>query len=126
MNHADLNQTQNHKPNRSINAKTYLYVVYALYGIGLFNPAWTLIGMMVAYVKRPEWRNTIYEDHANFLMKTFWACVIALFVGYVLTWIWIGFFFIFLITLCWYLFRTVAGFVRLLDDQSITANGWWI
>ena len=44
--------------------RNYMYVIYGLYALGVFSFAMpTIIGTIVAYVKRDDMRGTIYFDH---------------------------------------------------------------
>ena len=104
---------------------SYLYVIYALYALGMFGfgivP--TLGGVIMAYAKRNELRGTIYFDHIQFLLKTFWITVIGSAIGYVLLFVLVGFLILPLVG-AWYVFRVIAGFLRLRDNRSVTPTGW--
>ncbi|OAM23800.1 hypothetical protein A7P92_06130 [Eikenella corrodens] len=104
---------------------SYLYVIYALYALGMFGfgivP--TLGGVIMAYAKRNELRGTIYFDHIQFLLKTFWITVIGCAIGYVLLFVLVGFLILPLVG-AWYVFRVIAGFLRLRENRSVTPTGW--
>ncbi|MFT0849241.1 hypothetical protein VRY85_00485 [Achromobacter sp. F4_2707] len=52
--------------------KTYSMIVYGLYTLGLFLGGLpTLIGLIMAYVKRKDFGGTIYSEHMNLLIRTF-------------------------------------------------------
>ncbi|OFR08450.1 hypothetical protein HMPREF2907_02865 [Neisseria sp. HMSC055H02] len=76
----------------------------------------------MAYVKRNEIRGTIYFDHIQFLLKTFWITLIFGIIGSCTLFLLIGFLIIPL-TWGWYVFRVVSGFLRLRENRAITPNG---
>lgn len=94
--------------------RNYMYVIYGLYALGVISFAMpTIIGAIVAYVKRDDMRGTIYFDHIQFLLRTFGGSLIGFAVGFLL------------VVVCfWYLFRVVVGIVRLIDNQPVTPDGW--
>jgi uncharacterized membrane protein len=117
--------------------------IVALVGYGLFifavaNGVTAIVGVVLAYIKRAEARGTIWESHFTNMIRVFWMsiAVTVIFIGavafgvadlvstmnsrphvalialvpvlYVLG---VGFF-------VWYLYRTIRGFVRALDNKA--------
>ena len=92
---------------------SYVYAIYALFALGIFGLVPAIGGVIMAYAKRNELRGTIYFDHIQFLLKTFWITLIFSIIGY--------FTLIFLIlplTCGWYIFRVVVGFLRLRENRA--------
>lgn len=108
--------------------RNYMYVIYGLYALGVVSFAMpTIIGAIVAYVKRDDMRGTIYFDHIQFLLRTFWGSLIGFVVGFLLVITFIGAILgvPLVVAICfWYLFRVVVGIVRLIDNQPVTPDGW--
>ena len=108
--------------------RNYMYAIYGLYALGIVGFTLpTFVGAIVAYVKRDDMRGTIYFDHIQFLLRTFWASLIGLAASCLLMITIIGLIIgmpLFLLVGLWYLFRVVAGIVRLIDNQSVTPDGW--
>jgi len=108
--------------------RNYMYVIYGLYALGVLSFAMpTIIGAIVAYVKRDDMRGTIYFDHIQFLLRTFWGSLIGFAVGFLLIITLIGAIIgvPLVVAICfWYLFRVVVGVVRLIDNQPVTPDGW--
>ena len=108
--------------------RNYMYVIYGLYALGVVSFAMpTIIGAIVAYVKRDDMRGTIYFDHIQFLLRTFWGSLIGFAVGFLLIITLIGAIIgvpLVVLVCFWYLFRVVVGFVRLIDNQPVTPDGW--
>ncbi|WP_082890666.1 MULTISPECIES: hypothetical protein [Eikenella] len=110
--------------------RNYMYVIYGLYALGLLSFALpTIVGAIVAYVKRDDMRGTIYFDHVQFLLRTFWGSLIGLAVSALLIITFIGMILgvpLFFLVCLWYLFRVVAGIVRLIDNKPVSAESWLI
>ena len=100
---------------------SYIYVIYALFTLGIFGLVPAIGGVIMAYAKRNELRGTIYFDHLQFLLKTFWITLIFSIIGYFTLIFLIGFP-ILLLTFGWYTFRVVSGFLRLRENRAITSN----
>ena len=100
---------------------SYIYAIYALFALGIFGLVPAIGGVIMAYAKRNELRGTIYFDHIQFLLKTFWITLIFGIIGYFTLIFLIGFP-ILLLTFGWYTFRIVSGFLRLRENRAITSN----
>ena len=101
---------------------SYVYVIYVLFVLGIFGLV-PVAGVIMAYAKRNDLRGTIYFDHLQFLLKTFWITLIFSIIGYFTLIFLIGFL-ILPLTYGWYIFRVVAGFLRLRENRAITPDGW--
>src|SRR5690554_1707752 len=85
--------------------RTYSMIVYGLYALGLFLGGLpTLIGLIMAYLKRNEFRGTIYHGHMTLLIRTFWYSLVVSFLGAVLALIYIGYVILFAVGV-WYIYR---------------------
>ena len=93
--------------------RNLMYLLYGLFGLG----------MILAYIRRDELIHTYYHDHINYLIRTFWGVVIGMLIGGLLTFIFIGVLIIWAAGI-WYIFRVVYGFIKLMDNQSVTPTGW--
>ena len=100
---------------------SYVYAIYALFALGIFGLVPAVGGVIMAYAKRNELRGTIYFDHIQFLLKTFWITLIFSIIGYFTLIFLIGFL-ILLLTFGWCTFRVVSGFLRLRENRAITSN----
>ena len=120
-----------------------LLIAYGLFVLALFNGVTALAGVVLVYLKRGEARGTVWEGHARNLIHVFWisALVLAVIVAVVLQ----GFGGMFyslatnhdpapalvgilillvpalalvcLIFTVWYLYRTLRGAIRALEDK---------
>ncbi|PJO78865.1 hypothetical protein GJV52_12210 [Neisseria brasiliensis] len=105
------------------NRRTYMMVIYGLYALTIFTAFSCIIGVILAYVKRDDMRGTVYEHHISYLIKTFWVCVICYIIGAATMSIGIGLVFLFIVSL-WFIYRVVAGFVKLYDGKPVSPDGW--
>ncbi|MFQ3623538.1 MAG: DUF4870 domain-containing protein [Acetobacteraceae bacterium] len=108
---------------RERRARTVALAVYVLYGLGFFTGLAFIAGVIVAYLKRdeaPPWLRT----HFTFQIRTFWFSLLWGLIGFVTTWLLVGFLvlaFGFLLTLA----RTIKGFLRLNEDRPIDDPESW-
>lgn len=99
--------------------KTYSLIVYGLYALGLFLGGLpTVIGLIMAYLKRKDFAGTIYSEHMGLLIRTFWYSLLFSMLGAMTTWLYIGFVILFAVGV-WYIYRLVRGFVRMHDGKGI-------
>ncbi|TVM17940.1 hypothetical protein DPQ33_07470 [Oceanidesulfovibrio indonesiensis] len=101
---------------RSLRNVTFL--IYALYALSFFAGISLLIGLVVAYVKRPDAASTIYYSHMSYLIRTFWWTLGLSAIGMLTVFIGLGV----LILLGVYVYlvvRLVIGFVKLWDRRPV-------
>lgn len=117
----DVIEHNNPAPDNSL--RTYTIIIYALYALSLLNGITALAGVIMAYVKRSEAAGTVYHSHAQYLIKTFWYTLLGMLIGWITIFIFIGFAVI-LAASVWFIYRVVAGFVKLLDNRPVSPDGW--
>ena len=118
-----------------------LTIVYALYLFSLIMPLCLIAGVIWAYLKRHEAVGTAYYDHYPYLIKTFWYTLLLPMVGLMMIWLamWLEYGMsvsiastvlvilgLLLIIFCsvWFLYRSIAGLVKLNNGQSVSPSGW--
>ena len=121
-----------------------LLIAYALFVLALFNGATAIAGVVLVYIKRGEARGTVWESHTRNLIRVFWISVVAFVVLLaVLLQGFGGLFFslyttngnpppalvgalalmvpalvlAFILFTVWYLYRTLRGLVRALENK---------
>jgi uncharacterized membrane protein len=119
------------------NLRSLVILCYVLYLLALVNGVTAIAGVIIAYVKRADARDTIWYSHFDTMIVTFWVMLIAGFVGTVsflfslggvLAWpiihpalslvtLMFGGLLIFPIFAVWYLYRVIKGLVRASDDR---------
>ena len=105
-------------------ARNFTWITYAMYALGLFTGLFAVVGVIMAYAKRGEFTNTIYYDHMQYLIRTFWISLIGAIVGFLLLIILIGWVLLIAVTI-WYIYRIVMGAIRLNDGQRVSTTSWF-
>ena len=114
------------QPPHDPNQRTMMIVTYALFGLGALIGLLSIAGVILAYIKRQDMLpNSLYHNHFTYLIRTFWGAVAGFVVGIILSFIGIGFVIIVAVSI-WYLFRVIYGFVKLMDEKSVTTTGWFM
>lgn len=104
--------------------RKYTQVVYVLYLASLFTGITSIIGVIIAYVKRDEVRGTVDESHLQYLIRTFWFSLLGFIIGMILVLVLIGYLIILAVSV-WFIYRVVMGFMRLLDNKPVDPYGWF-
>jgi uncharacterized membrane protein len=107
--------------------KNYLLIIYIAYAIGLFTGSLgTIIGLVMAYIKRDEYDGTIYDGHTTYLIRTFWISLLYGVICIPLIFFGIGTVLLILVSI-WFIVRVVKGFVLFYDGKPIAKpKTWWI
>jgi len=105
--------------------RVWAIIVWGCNAVSYFTlGAASIIGLIIAYVKRSDLRGTIYESHMTSAIRTFWISFAGFCLGGLLAFVGIGFL-ILLATWAWHVFRTVRGLIRAIDDKPIAdPHGW--
>jgi uncharacterized membrane protein len=125
-------------PNSLGEARIMAIVCYVLFIVAVTNGLTGIVGVVLAYIKRTDARGTIWESHFNNLIYVFWSGVVvfAVFLAAVIFGairfgdsvqtnafpavlffvpvIWV----LSIAYIVWYLYRTVKGVVRALDNKA--------
>lgn len=110
---------------RQKSLKNYLLAIYIMYIVGLFTGIFAVVGVVLAYVKREDFRGTVYESHAVYLIRTFWIALLSGFISVLLMLVLIGFLLICLVAV-WYIVRLVKGSVLFLDGKPVENPRSWL
>jgi uncharacterized membrane protein len=84
-----------------------------------------LIGLIIAYVKKPELSSTPFGSHMTSAIRTFWISLVGGVIGMILSVIMIGYLLLLLVGL-WALFRCVRGLIKAVDNRPIEAPLGWL
>jgi uncharacterized membrane protein len=115
---------QPNQPVQSSEERNWAIAVWLLY-IGSYVTVITIIaGLIIAYMKRPQFAGTIYESHMTSAIRTFWIGLIGGIISGVLVFLLIGIPMLIALAI-WMIFRTMRGLVRAINGQPIeNPTGW--
>ncbi|MDG6247742.1 hypothetical protein GNY91_09815 [Glaesserella parasuis] len=106
--------------------KTIALVAYGCFVLGLFLGGFpSLVGVIIAYMKRQETEGTIYQEHFRYLIKTFWVGLIGAVLGTLTLFFGIGLIILVVFSI-WYAIRVVYGLVKVLDKKSVNSASWLV
>ena len=104
--------------------RQYTMIIYILYIVSVLIGVTSIVGIIMAYIKRADFAGSEYEDHITYLIRTFWISLIGYLIGIILMFIGIGLFIIIAVGI-WFLYRSIAGFIKFNDNKPIDAQGWF-
>lgn len=94
-------------------------VVYILQAVALMAGVTAIIGVIINYIKRAETRDTLWESHFQWQIRTFWWGLLGFVVGGATIWL-MGIGFLILgITWVWYVYRVIRGFLAYNDRREL-------
>lgn len=99
-------------------------LVYLLNFAGFVVGITTLIGVVIAYLKRGE-ADEISATHFTYQIRTFWISFLFVFVSMILTVVVIGFFML-LAWVVWAIIRNVKGFMAISEGKPIPEPETWL
>ena len=103
--------------------RQYTMIIYILYMAAILVGITSIVGVIMAYVKRADFAGTEYEDHITYLIRTFWISLGGYVIGVILSMVFIGVFVIFAVFI-WFIYRIVVGFIKFNDNKPINPMGW--
>lgn len=115
-------QNMHSQPLKSIRYLTLLaYILYFLGTVSLGT--FSIIGLILAYIRRKDVQDTIFYSHLSRLIHTFWIFEAIQIIGFILIMtksilVIIGII-ILIIGYLWYLYRLISGFTKLSDNKAI-------
>lgn len=106
------------------NLRSSAMTAYILYAVAFMLVITLIIGIFIAYQKRKEAVDSIYYSHFQYLIKTFWVALLGFVIGGVAMFVGIGGL-IFLTVSVWFIYRVVAGFIKLNSRQVVSTDSWF-
>ncbi len=98
-------------------AKTNAIIAYALMLVGFFTGIFWIVGAIWAMVKRSEASGSMFEDHYDNIITTFWWTLGLSIIGFLSAIIVVGYF-ILLGAFIWGLYRVIKGLARVTSNKS--------
>ena len=106
--------------------QTWAIIVWALFLASILSVAFTsIIGVIIADIKRGDLAGTPYASHMTSAIRTFWITLIVGIIGLVLLIVGIGVIILGLLVL-WHLFRVVRGLIYAIDGRPIADPTGWL
>lgn len=99
-------------------------LIYILYLVSILVGVTAIIGVILAYLnkgKAQEW----VESHYVYQIRTFWIGLLYSFIGFVLTFVFIGVF-VLIATLVWYIIRCIKGLQLAGRNEPVSNPGTWM
>ncbi len=114
-----MGQTFPNAPSRDETARNYAVIVHACMAAAMVTGGVaSIVGVVIAYLKRPDAAGTIYESHLHYAIRTFWIGLAMGVAGFILTFVVIGIFLL-IFTGVWYIIRVVRAFLAWADQKPI-------
>src|SRR5690554_124124 len=98
-------------------AKTNVIIAYGLMLAGVFTGILWIVGGIWAMVKKSEASGSMFEDHYDNIITTFWWTLGLSIIGFISAIIVIGYF-ILLGVFIWGLYRVIKGLARVTSNKS--------
>jgi uncharacterized membrane protein len=99
--------------------KTYAMIVYGCLLAGwLLGGVSALVGIVLNHTTKYKAVGTIYESHYRYQMRTFYFGLLWMIIGIITSFIIIGYF-VLLANSLWVTYRTIKGFMKLNDGETI-------
>jgi uncharacterized membrane protein len=112
----DHNTIDNVNPSKHSGMVTVAYVLFA---IGLFTAYSTsIIGVIIAYIKRDDLVGTYLHSHCSWLISVFWWSLLWNLVGWATFWFGLGFV-VWGIVWIWTTYKLIKGFLRIHAEQAV-------
>lgn len=99
------------------NAKTHAIVAYALMLLGFFTGISFLAGGIWAMVKKSDAQGTVFADHYDNIIKTFWVSIVLSIVGF-LTVVFVVGYVVLLVAFVYTLWKLIAGLAKITSDKG--------
>ncbi|MDA7746564.1 hypothetical protein N8878_04450 [Psychromonas sp.] len=97
-------------------AKTNALIAYGLMVLGMFTGLFWFIGVVWAFVKRDEAQGTMFADHYDNIISTFWWTLGLSIVGFILALFIVGYFLLFAVWI-WSIYRVIKGLARITSNK---------
>jgi uncharacterized membrane protein len=105
--------------------RNWAIAVWVLYLGGYVTVITIVVGLVIAYIKRPEFAGTPYQSHMTYAIRTFWISIIAGIIGVVLSFVIVGIFLLIALAI-WQIYRCVRGIICAADGRPIdNPESWW-
>ncbi len=98
--------------------KKYVFAVYILQAVSFVLLFTIVIAIIINYIKDDDVSGTWMESHFDWQKRTFWYGLLWTILGYLTTFIFIGWLVIFANTI-WVMYRIAKGWIYLVDGKQL-------
>lgn len=110
---------------KGLSMRNLTHLIYALFALGLLSAGFfgiaTIAAVVLAYLKRSDAAGTVYAQHFDWVIKTFWWGLLWVVLSALATFIFIGWL-TGLIALIWIVYRIIKGWLALASGQAPAAE----
>lgn len=103
------------------NNRATLMLTYIAYVIGIFTGVGSIVGIIIAYLKKDDVRGSWMESHYAWLITTFWYTLIGGIIGFLLSFVIIGIPILFAVGI-WYIYRCIKGFLAFQESKALPST----
>ncbi|MBL6852816.1 MAG: hypothetical protein ISS15_09775 [Alphaproteobacteria bacterium] len=101
-----------------IDARTYTLIIYGLYIGGVLTGGCTgLVGVIMAYIRRAEYKGTIWESHIENAIHAFWVWLLLFVAGIPLTLAFGLGILVMAAGFIYFLYRSIKGLIAAIDSK---------
>lgn len=111
------------EPDRRVGKKDFALIVYLLYLAGFFNGITVLIGLILAYIQRPQSEPWLASHH-TFQIRTVWIGLLYVVAGLILAFVLVGIL-IWIWWAVWTIIRCIKGLIALNEGRPIEHPQSW-
>lgn len=108
----------------NVNHQTFFYGAYGLLCATIWfeSPLFAVIGAGLVYYYRQNFIDSLYQTHSAYVIRTVIGFVV---LSLLADFISLGGL-IHILSIVWFIFRTIYGLVKAWQEQSVTPTGWLI
>lgn len=110
---------------KGLSMRNLTHLIYGLFALGLLSAGFfgvaTIAAIVLAYLKRGDAAGTVYANHFDWVIRTFWWGLLWIVLSGLATFIFIGWL-TGLIALVWIVYRLIKGWLALFSGQAPVAE----
>jgi len=106
-------------PEELAGLKNVTMMVYLLQALSFLWGVTAIVGVVVNYVKRDDARGTVYENHFDWQIRTFWWGLLWGVVGVLLVILFGLGFLVMFVAWIWAIYRVVKGWLKLSEGKPV-------
>jgi len=120
-----MNQAYPPEEDKGLSMRHLTHLIYGFFAIGLLSAGFfgvaTIASIVLAYLKRGDAAGTVYAQHFDWVIKTFWWGLLWVVLSALATFIFIGWL-TGLIALVWIVYRLIKGWLALFSGEAPMAE----